>query len=109
VKRYELRVSRDAQRDLQDIYDYVAGSDSPAKADYVMQRIAEAVDSLQSTPAHGSHPRELLALGEAEYRQVFFKPYRIVYVVEDAIVHILLIADGRRDMRTLLAQRLLGA
>lgn len=109
MKRYSLSVSLDAQQDLQEIYDYIAENDSSAKADHVMQRIVEAAASLQTMPARGNHPRELLAMGHDEYRQVFFKPYRIVYFIEEATVHILLIADSRRDLRTLLAQRLLGA
>jgi toxin ParE1/3/4 len=36
-------------------------------------------------------------------------PYRIIYYLSDDRVIIVLIADGRRDMRSLLAQRLLGA
>ena len=53
--------------------------------------------------------KELLALGIREYHEIFFKPYRIIYRVIDKNVHILLIADGRRDMQTLLQRRLLGA
>lgn len=37
------------------------------------------------------------------------KPYRLIYrIVGEAIV-VYLIADGRRDMQSLLARRLLGA
>jgi toxin ParE1/3/4 len=49
-----------------------------------------------------------VALGIREYRETFFKPYRIVYHVEGARVFISLIADGRRDMQSLLARRLLA-
>ena len=41
------------------------------------------------------------------YREVFFKPFRIIYRVSDAKVFVLLVADGRRDMRALLQRRLL--
>ena len=44
-----------------------------------------------------------------EYREVHFKPYRIVYRVSDGAVHVLMIADGRRDMEALLQRRLLEA
>lgn len=47
-------------------------------------------------------------MGIREYRETFFKPYRIVYHIDDARVFISLIADGRRDMRSLLARRLLA-
>jgi len=56
----------------------------------------------------GSPPKELRALGDKEFRQVFFKPDRLIYRIAEQQVIIYLIADGRRDMQTLLARRLLG-
>jgi toxin ParE1/3/4 len=65
------------------------------------------------TPANqghtGAYPKELLALGIREYREIFFKPYRVIYRVLGNVVHVFLIADGRRDMQTLLQRRLLDA
>lgn len=52
--------------------------------------------------------KELLALGIREYRQTHFKPYRLIYRVSGKQVIIYLIADGRRDMQTLLMRRMLG-
>ena len=49
----------------------------------------------------------LIALGIREYRQVFFKPYRIIYRALEKRVVVMLIADGRRDMVAVLAERLL--
>jgi toxin ParE1/3/4 len=49
----------------------------------------------------------LLALGIRDYRETFFKPYRIIYRVEGKRVYVYLIADGRRDMQSLLERRLL--
>lgn len=60
-------------------------------------------------PLRGVNPRELAELGIREYRQVFFKPYRIIYRVVADRVYIYLIADGRRNMQSLLSRRLLGA
>ncbi len=53
-------------------------------------------------------PPELAALGIRAYREVFFKPYRLIYRVEKRRVVVFLIADGRRDMQSLLARRLLS-
>ena len=60
-------------------------------------------------PDSGSYPKELLSLGIKDYRQVFFKPYRLIYRVTGRDVVVYLIADGRRNMQSLLAHRLLGA
>lgn len=106
---YEVLLTAGAERDLEDIYDYIAESDSPAKADYVLRQLLGAADHLATFPNRGSHPKELQALGIREYRQTFFKPYRLIYRVIGRQVFIYLIADGRRDMQWLLQRRLLGA
>jgi toxin ParE1/3/4 len=69
----------------------------------------DVVKSLSRFPERGSHPKELVGLGIKEYRQTFIKPYRVIYRVTRSQVIIYLIADGRRDMQSVLARRLLGA
>ena len=46
-------------------------------------------------------------LGIREYREIFFKPYRMIYRIADGTIYVLLFADGRRDMQALLQRRLL--
>ncbi|MNC90549.1 Plasmid stabilization system protein [compost metagenome] len=74
-----------------------------------MSQLLEAVERLATFPDRGPHPKELQALGIREYRQAYFKPYRLIYRVTGKQVFIYLIADGRREMQSLLARRLLGA
>ena len=105
---HDVFLTRDAVRDLEEIDEYLAASDSEAKADYVLDKIEVVLQGLSESPERGSRPRELLALGIGEYRQVFFKPYRIVYTIRREDVYVLLIADGRRDMESLLQRRLLA-
>lgn len=104
---FAVMLTGDARRDLEEIYDYVALHDAPGKADRLLDRIERVFASLSESPQRGAFPKELLALGIREYREVFFKPYRIIYRVLDGVVYILLIADGRGDMQTLLQRRLL--
>lgn len=107
--QYAVLVTNDAACDLEELYDYIVLHDAPQKADYVLAQIGKTFSRLSQFPEQGSHPKELLALGIREYREVFFKPYRIIYRVMDKNIYILLIADGRRDMQTLLQRRLLNA
>ena len=73
----------------------------------MLDRIEEAFQGLSGSQQRGRYPRELLDMGIRDYREVFFKPYRVIYrVIEDA-VYVLVIADGRRDMQSLLLRRLL--
>ena len=81
--------------------------DSPGRADHVLERIEGVFSNLSEHPQRGSFPKELLEIGIREYREVFFKPYRIIYRVTGNNVYVLVITDGRRDMRALLERRLL--
>jgi addiction module toxin, RelE/StbE family len=109
MKRYTVALTEQALLDLDDIARYIALHDLPEKAEQVAQRIEEAFASLTNLPNRGAHPRELLAMGNRSFREIHFKPYRIVYRVYEREVVVFVVADGRRDMRALLARRLLGA
>ena len=102
-------LTADTARDLEDLYQYIAVHDAPGKADHVLTNIEKVFGSLSESPERGVYPKELLALGIRDYREIFFKPYRVIYRVTGDVVHVLLIVDGRRDMQTLLQRRLLSA
>lgn len=101
-------MTQGAERDLEEIADYIAEFDSPAKCRHVVNRLLALVEGLAHFPERGNYPRELIALGIKAYRQTAFKPYRVIYRVSGRQVIVYLIADGRRDMQSLLSQRLLG-
>ena len=106
--RYQVLVTEDARRDVEEIHDHITRFDSPARADHLLDRLVEVAESLTTSPGRGSFPDELLTLGIREYRQVFFKPFRVIYRVSGRSVLIYSITDGRRDLHTLLARRLLA-
>lgn len=106
---FAVLLTKDAARDLNELYVYIAVHDSPRKADYVLEQIKTTFTTFSEFPERGVYPKELLKLGIREYREIFFKPYRIIYRVIDKSVYVLLIVDGRRDMQSLLQRRLLDA
>lgn len=103
---YKVLLTDSAARDLEELDAYITQNDSPEKAEYVLGKIEGAINSLSEFPERGTYPQELLSLGIREYRQVFFKPYRIIYRTIKNRVYIYLIVDGRRDMQKLLNRRL---
>lgn len=105
---FQVVLTEGAEQDLEALFDYIAEFDCLANANRLLDQLLEITQSLSHLPERGSHPKELLGLGIKEYRQVFFKPYRLIYRVYNQQVVIYLIADGRRDMPSLLARRLLG-
>lgn len=107
--RYKVLLTAGAESDLEDLHGHLAAHDSPNSADHVLDSLMEVAESLATFPERGSHPQELLALGIREYRLSLFKPYRVIYRVIGKRVIIYVIADGRRNLQSLLSRRLLGA
>jgi toxin ParE1/3/4 len=106
---FQVFLTYGAARDLEDLYDYIALHDVPGKADHVLEQIEKGFTGLSENPRRGACPKELPAIGLREYREIFFKPYRIIYRVMAENVYVFVIADGRRDMQALLQRRLLQA
>ena len=104
---HSVLVTNDAEKDLEDLYHHILLNDGPGKADHVLNQIESAINKLKKLPERGVYPKELITLGIREYREVFFKAYRIIYRISNKKVFIMLIVDGRRDMQTLLTRRLL--
>jgi toxin ParE1/3/4 len=105
---YEVVLTQGAEQDLEALFDHVAEHDSVANAHRLLDNLMDVAQSLSKLPERGSRPKELLAVGIQQYRQVFFKPYRVIYRLHGKQAVIYLIADGRRDMPALLTRRLLG-
>ena len=107
MKRHVVRIIDDAERDLIDIYRYVSLSDSGEQATYVLDRLEALCQGLAEFSERGHVPPELGRIGVRTFREVHFKPYRVIYQVigRDVFVHCVL--DGRQDMQTLLERRLL--
>lgn len=107
MKQFSVLLTDDAAQDLKELYDYISTSDQRQKADYVLDKIEEIFEGLTELPERETYPPELAELGILEYREVFFKPYRIIYRIIKKQAYIYLIVDGRRNIRTLLERRLL--
>lgn len=107
--KFEVLLTDGVARDLEDIHDYISEFDCVANANHVLDELMDVVQSLSRFQQRGSYPKEMVSLGIKEYRQTFFEPYRVIYRVTGSQVIIYLIVDGRRDMQSVLARRLLGA
>ena len=106
---YRVVFTDAALQDLDEIADSISNLHSVRQALYVVHEIRKRVETLKVFPDRGAHLPELVELGAGstmDYRQLHWKPYRIVYFVSGRVVYIMLIADGRRDLPALLMKRL---
>lgn len=104
--RYEVGLADAATEDLRAIAQYIRDHGSANVAEAVIDRVLERIALLEVFPMRGSEPKELQGKNPGGIRQIVTGPDRIFYRVAGQQVPVSLIADGRRDMTKLVAERL---
>ncbi|MEK7763007.1 MAG: type II toxin-antitoxin system RelE/ParE family toxin [Nitrospirota bacterium] len=93
----QVRWSLTAGSDLQDIEDFIA-RDSVLHAITFVDRVVESAETLLKTPRIG---RIVPEFSRPDLREVLFREYRIVYLVQDNEILILRVVHGSRDLLAL--------
>lgn len=83
--------------DLRDLLEFVR-KDSVAYADRLAAHISRAARTLASFPRLGSIVPEIQ---QDEIRELWVRPYRIIYVIRGDDCHVTAIAHASRDLPTL--------
>jgi plasmid stabilization system protein ParE len=100
-----IRWTETARSDLDIVADYIA-EDSVENALAVLDRLEQRADALCLTAERGRLVPELKAVDVLQYRELIERPGRIIYRIEPDQVVVLAVLDGRRDLRSLLLERL---
>jgi plasmid stabilization system protein ParE len=99
MSRYVL--GRDAERDLDDLWDYIA-QDSVEAADRLIAKLFKTFEALARNPRMG-HKRPDLTQSP-----VLFWPvgnYLVMYRATESLVEIVAVVHGKRDIPTFLRRR----
>jgi toxin ParE1/3/4 len=104
---YQVLLVVEAEEDILDIYKYILRADGRGRADHVLQKLQEICQRLAQMPYRGHNPPELERIGVYGYREIHFKPYRIIYQIAGRKVFVHCVLDGRRAMQEILERRLL--
>lgn len=102
-----VEITREAQKDLIDIWKYVDSTDVDGKADDLLDRLEQTCGTLSYSPDKGHIPPELSRIAIDTYKEIHYRPYRIIYEIVDRYVYVHAVLDGRRDLQSLLERRLL--
>jgi toxin ParE1/3/4 len=105
MNELEVRWASNAEHDLIAITGYIASTD-PVSALAIFHRIRDCARSLGSQASRGRLVPELRDAG-AQYRELIARPWRVVYRTEPERVFIVAVLDSRRDLQTLLLERLI--
>lgn len=93
----EVRWSRSAKFDLNDILEYISAQ-APLNAFRLSKRIREASQTLDTLPERG---RVIPELNDSSLREIFISRYRIMYRVMPNEIIIIAVIHMSRDLQNL--------
>jgi toxin ParE1/3/4 len=104
--RYSVQLSSSAENDVLRIGRYIAEHSDLETALRIMDGLDACWNKLSHFPNRGNMPKELVAMGRRDIRELRYKHYRIFYRVEGSRVMVHAIVDGRRNIAEFLMRRL---
>ena len=104
---YKIVFLTSAEQDLKYLRSYIIKNFSLATWQDTYSKLKDSIHNLKTFPFSGSIPEELERLNLTQYRQIISGMNRVIYEVRQEIIYIHLVADTRKDMKTLLTQRIL--
>jgi toxin ParE1/3/4 len=105
--KYKVIIDPLARLDLKEIFIFVAMNDSVQSANKLLDALEETCYKLEKFPERGHIPPELKPTGIKSYLEILFKPYRIIYEIENNLIYIHSVIDGRRNIQEVLGNRFL--
>jgi plasmid stabilization system protein ParE len=105
AEMHQVLWSHTAQQDLTEIINYIA-QNSVGNALVILDKLEAKAAFLTTLPDRGRIVPELLDTGISQYREIISAPWRIIYRTENNRVLIMAVLDSRRDLQTLLLNRL---
>jgi toxin ParE1/3/4 len=106
MSKFHVFWTKTAERDLEQIIDYIA-RDSEGKALDILHAIRSKASNLKTMPERGRIVPELKAHGIATYRELIVAPWRMIYRKDGKTVLVLSVIDTRRNLEDILLDRFL--
>ena len=105
--KYKVVFDPQAKLDLKEIFLFVAVNDNIQSANKLLDALEETCYKLEKYPDRGHIPPELRTTGIKSYLEIHYKPYRIIYEIENNLVYVHSVIDGRRNIQEILSNRFL--
>jgi toxin ParE1/3/4 len=105
-EQYEVKWTDQAEVDLEEIIQHIADI-NPDRAIQVLTEIRKKASDLKTFPERGRYVPELKSLGNMTYREIIYRPWRIIYRIDHKCVFVLAVIDARRNLEMLLFEKLI--
>ena len=106
MKKCDVIWTDTAKKDLNEIIVYIA-QDSIEIAIQKYEKLKEAAEPLVLFPKQGRVIPELLKHNITKFKELIISPWRLMYKIENNVVYVMAVIDGRRNIEDILLQRLL--
>jgi toxin ParE1/3/4 len=106
IEKYFIKWAAPAREDLNDIIEYIAQTNS-VYAVKVLDKMELAVKNLETFPKRKRIVPELEKHGYVVYREIIVDYWRIMYKIENDIVYIMLVIDGRRNVEDIILKKII--
>jgi toxin ParE1/3/4 len=106
TKKYHIKWAAPAKDDLNEIIDYIEERNI-AYAVKVLDKIELAVKKLDMLPQRGRIVPELEKHGYLMYREIIVDYWRIIYKIENDVVFIMVVIDGRRNIEDIILKQIM--
>ena len=106
MKKRDVIWTDTAKKDLNEIIEYIA-QDSIEIAIQKYEKIKEAAEPLVLFTNQGRVIPELLKHNITKFKELIISPWRLMYKIENNVVYVMAVIDGRRNIEDILLQRLL--
>ncbi len=104
--KYKVKWALPANHDLIEIAEFIA-EDSPETARKIVKKIRQRVSNLKIAPERGRVVPELGNHGITQYKEMIVSPWRIMYQINEKIVYVVLVVDGRRNLEDVIFKRIM--
>jgi addiction module RelE/StbE family toxin len=105
-EKYFIKWAAPARDDLDEIIEYIAQTNM-TYAVKVLDKIELAVKNLDTSPKRGRIVPELERYGYVLYREIIVDYWRIMYKIENDIVYIMVVIDGRRNVEDIILKKII--
>jgi toxin ParE1/3/4 len=102
-------VLRSSEEDLKMLKRYLVSNFGAETWRASYGQIKDAIASIRAFPSQGRIPDELANINLSQYREVVAGMNRLIYDVHGDTIHVHIVCDTRRDLKSLLMRRLMLA
>jgi plasmid stabilization system protein ParE len=106
AEKYFIKWAAPARDDLDRIVEYIAQTNM-IYAVKALDKIELAVKNLDASPKRGRIVPELERYGYILYREIIVDYWRIMYKIENDIVYIMVVIDGRRNVEDIILKKIM--